>query len=102
MGTETDVEAAIFEGSFFFEPALTNESARNSRKRGNEMMSVTEQLIRRRPGETPVDNDTTAVLTDTASPADAVFKCLRRGPTLVFCLKCLSSMDDEQSVAVCL
>lgn len=100
----------MFEASVFFEGSVFGTSSEERKrekfkKERAEMMSVTEQLIRRRPEKnTKVATEATKRLTDTVALADVVkpmFDVLW-GPMIGILSQVLECMDDERSVAVCL
>jgi brefeldin A-inhibited guanine nucleotide-exchange protein len=105
-GQKQMFEAAIFfEGSSFFGTSADERKREKFKKERDEMMSVTEQLIRRRPEKNAKSTiDTTKSLTDTVAPADVVKPMfdVTWGPMIGILSQVLECMDDERSVAVCL
>jgi brefeldin A-inhibited guanine nucleotide-exchange protein len=105
-GQKQMFEAAIFfEGSTFFGTSADDRKREKFKKERDEMMSVTEQLILRRPEKNSKSTiDTTKRLTDNVAPADVVKPMfdVTWGPMIGILSQVLECMDDERSVAVCL
>jgi brefeldin A-inhibited guanine nucleotide-exchange protein len=105
-GQKQMFEAAIFfEGSTFFGTSADDRKREKFKKERDEMMSVTEQLILRRPEKNSKSAiDTTKRLTDNVAPADVVKPMfdVTWGPMIGILSQVLECMDDERSVAVCL
>ena len=107
---------SIFDTSVFFEGtnslfgvSAEDRKRENFKKEREEMMAVTEQLIRRRPGKSSnsvssalSDNETK--FNDDVSPAEVVKPMfdVTWGPMLGILSQVLECADDERSVAVCL
>jgi brefeldin A-inhibited guanine nucleotide-exchange protein len=106
----------IFDTSLFFEgtSSLFGSSAEdrkreNFKKERDEMMAVTEQLIRRRRPAKPSspstnDKDSSSNLTEFIPPADVVKPMfdVTWGPMLGILSQVLECSDDDRSVSVCL
>lgn len=99
----------IFDTSVFFEgtSGLFGSSAddrkrENFKKERDEMMAVTEQLMRRRPEKNSSGKE--SKLTDAIAPADVVKPMfdVTWGPMIGILSQVLECADDERSVAVCL
>jgi brefeldin A-inhibited guanine nucleotide-exchange protein len=91
--------ALFFEGSSFFGTSADERKREKFKKEREEMMSVTEHLIRRRP-----EKNSTKRLADTVAPADVVKPMfdVTWGPMIGILSQVLECVDDERSVAVCL
>ena len=103
----------IFDTSLFFEgtnslfgASAEDRKRENFKKERDEMMAVTEQLIRRRPDKnnTVVSPDKETNFNDDISPAEVVKPMfdVTWGPMLGILSQVLECADDERSVAVCL
>lgn len=104
----------MFDGSFFensaglFGGSTSDDQKREKfKKERDEMMAVTEQLIRRRPGKTPPSEGNHADaphLTASVPPADVAKPMfdVTWGPMLGILSQILECADDAESVSVCL
>jgi brefeldin A-inhibited guanine nucleotide-exchange protein len=98
----------IFDTSVFFERSTFSRSTADDKKREmfkkekNEMMAVTQRLIRLRPDQNNRSQATS--LTDTISPSDVVKPMfdVTWGPMIGILSQVLECSDDERAVAVCL
>jgi brefeldin A-inhibited guanine nucleotide-exchange protein len=105
-GQKQMFEASVFfEGSAFFGTTSDERKREKFKKERDEMMSVTEQLIRRRPEKSSKASvETSKRLAETVVPADVVKPMfdVTWGPMIGILSQVLECMDDERSVAVCL
>jgi brefeldin A-inhibited guanine nucleotide-exchange protein len=95
----------FFEGSSLFGTSAEQRKRETFKKEKDELMAVTEQLIRRRPEKnTKLVAYPSSKLTDTVAPADVVKPMfdVTWGPMLGILSQVLECSDDEGGVAVCL
>lgn len=102
----------IFDTSLFFEGASTlfgtsaeERKRENFKKERDEMMAVTEQLIRRRPEKNSLGSaEKDSRFSEAISPADVVKPMfdVTWGPMIGILSQVLECSDDDRSVAVCL
>ena len=96
--------SVFFEGSALFGTSAEERKRENFKKERDEMMAMTEQLIRRRPGKNEKSSSATNRFMENIVPADVVKPMfdVTWGPMIGILSQVLECSDDERSVAVCL